>query len=164
MTALLDDLLATLTAEADHLRRLHPLLEEERAALLAFDARGVAKVTGEKEVVLSELKRLDAARLVCVRRLAAALGVPVETLTLSAVARLTGASERFQALGQALRADLVKVTAVNDRNRSLAEHSLHHVRALLDTIRASLQEAPTYGARGRQAESATARPVLNRTA
>jgi flagellar biosynthesis/type III secretory pathway chaperone len=164
MSALLDDLVATLKAEGDRLRRLHPLLEEERTALLSCDTKTVAALAGEKEQLMGELKRLDAARLVCVQRLATALGVPIETLTLSTLARLTGAPERLTAIGEALREDLVKVTAANDGNRMLVEHSLRHVRALLDTIRTSLRQTPTYGARGRQAETGTTRSVLDRTA
>jgi flagellar biosynthesis/type III secretory pathway chaperone len=164
MTALLDDLLSTLRAQAEQVRQLELLLAEERAALLAFDTRTVAQITAEKERRLGELKRLDAARLLCLRRLAGALGVAPEALTLSSVAALTGAGDRLEPLGRALRGDLNRLTTVNDGNRVLVEHSLRHVRALLETVRTCLQETPTYGAGGRHAEGPEARAVLNRTA
>jgi flagellar biosynthesis/type III secretory pathway chaperone len=160
----LDDLLAVLAAEGAELRRLLPLLEQERAALMRVDAPAVAALTGEKELALGELKRLEARRQGCLAQLATAYGVSVDSLTLSGLARLVASPERLEALRRTLRADLARLAAVNDGNRFLVEQSLRHVHGLLGAVKAALAETPTYGAGGRSAETASTRAVLDRTA
>lgn len=160
----LDDLLSVLAAEGDALRRLLPLLEHERGALLRVDTRAVADITGEKELVLAELGRLEARRQACLAQLADAFGVPAQSLTLSGLSRLVASPGRLEAFRTALRADLARLAAANDGNRFLVEQSLRHVRGLLGSVRKALAESPTYGAGGRSTDAPVPRAVLDRTA
>jgi flagellar biosynthesis/type III secretory pathway chaperone len=163
MRASLDELLAILAVQHEQLRFLLGLLEEERAALIRMDAPAVGEVAERKAGAIASMRRLEAERDACLRRLAAAHGLPDAALTLSALAQHLDAPARLIEAGQDLRTTLGRIEAMNDGNRVLADHALRHVRDLLDRVRGALTETPTYGRPG-QRSGEWARSVLEHTA
>jgi flagellar biosynthesis/type III secretory pathway chaperone len=163
MRPALDELLAVLHAEVDHLRRLVPLLQTEQAALLRADAREVGALAGDKERAASELKRLEVRRVASLGRLAAELGLGPERVTLSRLTTLLPASDALAQVRAQLRAELARLADLNARNRALIDQSLACLRGVLDRVRTALADVPTYGAAG-TAGPAVALPVIDRRA
>lgn len=159
----LDELVEVLEAERERLERLVPLLEEEHAAARRGDARAVGDVTARKEALAAEIRGLEGRRRRVMERLAASLGIPAQSLTLSALAARASAPRRLAALREDLQRELRRVAALSHRNRLLLEESVRCLGGLLDAVRSALSQAPTYGAGGRGVPAAAAH-VVDRTA
>jgi flagellar biosynthesis/type III secretory pathway chaperone len=165
VTAALDELGRVLRAEAAHLRKLLPLLERERQALLQGDASAVGDLAAEKAAIAQALAGLERVRRDVTARLAAALPVSAGAMPLPALlGALPEASPALRALVGELRGLLAGVAQANRRNGSLAERGLALFRGLLAELQATMAPPPTYAASGRSRPAGPAAAMLDRQA
>ncbi len=165
MRGLLDDLTALLAAEAEALRRLLPLLQEEERALLRAEAGAVGGLLDQIGALTRRLSALEHARRTLSGRLAVALGIDPETLTLSTLLRrFPHPPAGLAALREELRGLLESLLALNSRNGFLVEQSLGYLRGLLATLVSALAPAPTYAPSGRTDQSVPALQFFDRRA
>lgn len=162
-----DDLMAVLAAEAGECRRLLPLLEDQERALLRADARTALDLFKQQEPVALRLAQLEKGRRMLVGRLAAALGVDGEGLTLAKLlARVPDPPAGLTSLRAELRDLLDRLGALTRRNGFLVERSLWYVQRLLNHLVSSLAlgAPPTYAATGRAAHAVPALTFVDRRA
>lgn len=160
MTAALGDLVSVLGAQAECLRRLQGLLEEQEAALLAADAHAVLDLTERQATVTAELRAIERRRQAVVAGLAGALALPHGPLTLSALlAQIPRAPVELSRLRRELGDTIRRLVALVRRNAFLLERSIGYVGDLLRALVAvAAPPMTTYAASGRT-ERRTA-PVL----
>lgn len=153
----LDELIAVLVAEAQECRRLLPLLEDQERALLRADAAMLVALLGKQEPIARRIADLERGRQTLVSRLAGALALPDEALTVSKLITLfPEPSPRLARLREELQAVLTRLGRLNSRNGFLVERSLGYVERLFNQVMSAVAQAasPTYAATGR-----TGRPV-----
>ena len=147
----LQDLIALLSQEASEYRKLLDLLNAEESAVLQGKTETVQEITKQKETLALELRVLEEARATLMARLAVLFGVPVETLTLSALVEL-GPDEHAEAL-KALQGELSdlmgKLREANRRNGFLLERALAHIRGALSLMSTLVTQPPTYEPTGK---------------
>ena len=151
MTATVDELVGVLAAEAERLRRLLPLLEEQERALQGADAQAAMDLAERQARLAGELRALEQTRRAVVARLAAEVSLPPGQLTLSTlVGRLPRAPIDLTRLRGELQELGRRVTLLTQRNAFLLERSIGYVRGLLWAIvSVASPDTATYGASGR---------------
>lgn len=167
MPGVLEDLTATLAAEADELRALLPLLEAQHAALLRADAPAVLDLVRQQGTITRRLLRLDEGRRALVDRLGSELGLGGEPITLSRIVRLrSGPTRALAAVGAELKTLLGRLSSLNARNAFLVERSVGYLQQLVNQVVAALAviPAPTYAATGRAAAGTPAVRLVDRRA
>jgi flagellar biosynthesis/type III secretory pathway chaperone len=161
----LDDLGAILAAEAAECRDLLPLLEEEYRALVRADGAALLEVGAKREASIAHLGALERSRRAALGGVAAALGIPLSTVTLSRLLTLMpGPATGLVPLRNELRDLLERLRTLNSRNRYLAEHTLDCLRGLFSSLVAVLAPAPTYADSGRARQPAQELRLLDRQA
>jgi flagellar biosynthesis/type III secretory pathway chaperone len=157
VSELYEDLAGVLAAEADELRALVPLLDEQEAALTRADAGRVATVMFRQAPVLRRLLRLDQRRQALVGAIADALDVESRGLSLAALLeRMPSAPAALRALHAELRGLLETIDVRNRRNAFLIERAVGCIEGLVREVMAPAPEpAPVYVASGRPAGRAT---------
>ena len=165
MTSALDDLVGILGEQAQHLRRLLPLLERQERALLAADARAVLELTESQAFVTAELRVLEGKRRALAARLTAELGLPRETLTISALlAQIPSAPSELTRVRAELRDVGARVVTLTRRNAFVLERSIGYVSDLLRAVVDAAAPLPTYAASGLAERGTAALGVVDRQA
>jgi len=165
MTGPLDDLVATLAAEAGEYRRLLPLLEDERGALVGADPAALLELGTQREAAIGRLSALERDRRAAVGSLALALGVEPQAVTISRLLDLAPARAAALApLRDEIRDLLDGLLRLHGRNRFIAEHALGCLRGLFSNLVAVLAAPPTYAASGRTGEPVQELQLLDRRA
>jgi flagellar biosynthesis/type III secretory pathway chaperone len=165
MTGAVDELLDLLSEEAQELRHLLPVLEDQQRALLDGNAPRVADLARRQETFAEHLAGLESGRRRLVAQVAADLGVAPGLLTLSTLAdRLPDPPARLGALRNELRALLASLGALNRRNAFLLARSAEYLEGLLAHIVSVLSPSPTYGRQGHQGGAVPAVGLLDRRA
>jgi flagellar biosynthesis/type III secretory pathway chaperone len=152
VSELYEDLTGVLAAEADALRELVPLLDEQEVSLTRADAGRVAAVMFRQAPVLRRLLRLDQRRQALVGAIADALDVESRGLSLAALLqRMPSAPAALWALHAELRGLLEAIDVRNRRNAFLIERAVACIEGLVREVMAPAPEpAPVYVATGRQ--------------
>lgn len=166
-SVLLDELIAVLVAEAQECRGLLPLLEDQERALLRADAEALVTLLGQQDVIARRLAELERGRQKLAHRLADALDLGDEPLTVSKlIALFPGLAARLGRLREELQAVLTRLGRLNTRNRFLVERSLGYVERLFSQIMSAVVQAaaPTYAATGRTGRPVPALRFLDRSA
>jgi len=166
-SVLLDELIAVLVAEAQECRRLLPLLEDQERALLRADAATLAMLLAKQEPIAQRLADLERGRQKLAHRLAGALELGDEALTVSKLITLFPEPEhRLARLRAELQALLTRLGRLNSRNGFLVERSLGYLERLFNQIMSAMAQAaaPTYAATGRTGRSVPALRFLDRSA
>lgn len=165
MTGPLDDLVAALAAEAGEYRRLLPLLEDERAALVGADAATLLELGAQREAAIGRLSALERDRRAVVGSLALALGLEPQAVTISGLLDLAPARAAALApLRDEIRDLLGCLVRLHGRNRFIAEHALGCLRSLFSNLVAVLAAPPTYAESGRTGEPVQELRLLDRQA
>lgn len=163
----LDELIAVLVAEAQECRRLLPLLEDQERALLRADAGALVALLGNQDAIARRLAELERGRQKLVHRLAGALALGDEPLTVSKlIALFPGLAARLGRLREELQAVLTRLGRLNTRNGFLVERSLGYVERLFNQLMSAVAQAaaPTYAATGRTGRPVPALRFLDRSA
>ena len=166
MTGTLDDLAAVLAAQAQELRQLVPLLDEQQAALTQADSARVAAVMFRQDPILRRLLKLDQRRQAVAGALAAQAGLPGGRLSLSAhLGRLPHAPAALRTLQRELSDLLAAVDTRSRRNAFLLDRAVASVEGLLRAVRGPGPEpSPVYAESGQPAPRAAAPRLLDRSA
>jgi hypothetical protein len=166
-SVLLDEIIAVLAAEAEECRRLLPLLEDQERALLRADAAALVRLLGKQEPVAHRLIELELGRQELVRRLAGALGLGDEPLTVSRlIALFPEPRQRLARLRTELGGLLAQLGRLTARNGFLVERSIGYLERLFNQIlsAAAMATAPTNAATGRSGRAVPTRQLLDRSA
>lgn len=165
MTNLVEELATVLLAEAHQVQCLVPLLHAEERALLRADVAAIVELTGQKEILAHRLTELEKARRKLVARLAPALGVRPEGVTLSSLIKLSATpSPALVRLKGELRDLLATLQAANRRNGLLMERSLGLLRGLTAELVSVLAPPTTYAPTGRTGQGPPVVQLLDREA
>ena len=162
----LDDLTDVLSAQADELRTLVPLLDEQQNALTRADSAQVASVMFRQAPIMKRLLKLDQRRQALAIAIAAQAGLPTSRVSLSALlARLPAAPAALSTLQVELRQLLEGIAVRTRRNAFLLERAVSYVEGLVRIITAPAAEpAPVYVATGQPAARPAAPRLLDRNA
>ena len=165
MTGPLDELVAALAAEAGEYRRLLPLLEDERGALVGADAAALVELGSQRDAAIGRLSALERDRRAAVGRLALALGVEPQAVTISRLLDLApGRAAGLAPLRDEIRDLLSCLLRLHGRNRFIAEHALGCLRGLFSNLVAVLAAPPTYSESGHTGEPVQELRLLDRRA
>lgn len=130
------DLLRLLRREMSLYRDLLGLLRKEKEALLKHALLDLSETNRLKRPLIADLRRAEAERQDIVLRLAAALGLPAEAVTLSKV--IASLEERESAdlseCGATLASVLSLCQEIGRENAILLEHSFDLVGSLLSSF------------------------------
>ena len=159
-------LVEVLSAQADELRALVPLLDEQQAALTRADSAAVAAVLVRQDPILRRFHRLEDKRRALVASLAARIGVPANGIVLSAlVARIPDAPAVLATLRAELRSLLEAADVRNRRNAFLLSRLMASIEGLVRAVTAPAAElAPVYVASGRPARRGGGPRLVDRSA
>ena len=160
------DLTDVLTAQAEALRGLVPLLDAQQAALTRADTGAVASAVMEQGPILRRLMHLDRRRQALAVAVAARVGAGPGPLSLSMLlARLPSAPRAIPAVQQELKELLAAVDHRNRRNAILLQRAMACVDGLMRTLSgAGPEPAPVYVATGQPAAPRTTPRLLDRSA
>jgi flagellar biosynthesis/type III secretory pathway chaperone len=141
------------------------LSAREEAAIVAGDVGLLTSLVDEKEQLIEHLNALETERMTALLTLAAAVGTPLEALTLTTVAaRLPAApAASLTETGVQLRVRALALKEANERNalllrssRNLVDRWIHYLRTLLS--------GSLYTASGAAAPAGSGRRALDRSA
>ncbi len=137
-------LLALLAQEEAIYHEMAGLLEEEGAALTAMAPERVAELVARKETLALRIKALDESRRVLARRLATALGLAPDQVTITLLAELAEPTtgRQLAAAGAALRAVVERCRRLNEENGRAARLGMELVS---DTARWLVAQADPAG-------------------
>ena len=156
---------ATLDEEQTFYSSLLDLAGREETALVGGDVETLTEITDEKERLLELLATMETERATALTAIAAAAGVPAETLTLTAVAELI-ADDGDVALtesGMQLRVTALALRDANERNADLLRGSHELIDRWIQYLRAIVSGSLTYTAEGEPDDGDGAR-VIDRSA
>ena len=126
LTALEDALVGEFRAY----QSLVALTQDERQALLANNLAPLQEVLAQKEALLGNLERLEAARQAALAAWAGAAGVEVNTLAEVLPKVEAAASERLKRLRDGIMALTAELRDLSHGNRALADSALEGVAAV----------------------------------
>lgn len=131
-------------------RRLADLLLQEEQAIVAFSIQTFHRVREEKQIQIVRIQALDSKRKVFLKKLAAEIGIPAASLTLSKIAErmeppLAG---RIRHLSAEFKVVLDLVAERNRNNDNLIGYSLSLIRSSIDFLTHLIIPAPVYGRNG----------------
>ena len=151
MQDILNRLLTLLDTLEKVYRSLRDELENERATLIAANLAGFLVARDRKEALLNRLQELEDQRVRQSDQLAAALGLPPATVTVSHLARHLPPAEagRLKACGDRLTATLAQVGNLNGANRALIGASLGFVEGSLEVLQGLRHPTSIYHPNGR---------------
>ncbi|HZS11014.1 MAG TPA: flagellar protein FlgN [Nitrospirales bacterium] len=153
---MLGTLTPTTSAAAELLDLLHEeqtrfdtfltLLTRERDCLRSLSPSELETLTAAKLALLTEIQTLEQRRVRVVASLAAEWGVPVDTLTLQAIAKRMGgpAGEDCRRRQQQLNATLDAIREASAVNGSVISKSLAFLDQALSLVRSRPAAAPIY--------------------
>lgn len=153
-----EDLSSLLREEAHQFRRLLGLLGDEQNALRIADGAGVLTSLRAQQDTLSRIRALEGRRESLVAALAVPLGLDPRGLTMSRLLQAwPEAAGTLAAVRAELRALLMEIRRVNERNAVLVSRGLGYVDRLIAHLTSALapERAPAYGALGRPASAST---------
>jgi flagellar biosynthesis/type III secretory pathway chaperone len=162
----LQDLTDVLTAQAEALRDLVPLLDAQQAALTRADTGAVASAVMEQAPILRRLMHLDRRRQTIAVAVAATVGAGPGPLSLSKLlARLPSPPRAITAVQRELKELLAAVDQRNRRNAFLLQRAMACIDGLMQTLSGPvLEPAPVYVATGQPAAPRTTARLLDRNA
>jgi flagellar biosynthesis/type III secretory pathway chaperone len=161
-----DELTQVLSAQAEELRRLVPLLDEQQRALTRADSAQVASLMFRQAPIMKRLLQLDQRRQALAIALAARAGLSTHRVSLSALlARLPAAPAVLATLQVELRQLVDGIAVRTRRNAFLLERAVAYIEGLVRIVMAPVTEpAPVYAATGQPAGRQTRPRVLDRNA
>ena len=126
--------------------RLLDIVEKENQALIKADLNKISIIHATKEKLVSEVQDLDAQWPQWVSRIAQALNVEKENISLLELAPHAPALQRqeIEELHSVLQKLVHPIVEWNQKNEALAQSALSHVAGAMDSITSSLNENPTY--------------------
>ena len=162
----LDDLTEVLSAQADELRTLVPLLDEQQHALTRADSAQVASVMFRQAPIMKRLLKLDQRRQALAMAVAAQAGLTTTRVTLSALLARVPAPPAVLATLQVEIRQLLEAIAVRTRRNSyLLERAVACIEGLVRVVTAPTAEpAPVYVATGQPATRQAGPRLLDRNA
>jgi flagellar biosynthesis/type III secretory pathway chaperone len=112
------------------------LLDEEREAMLRMRVDQVMRLTSRKETFVLRVKALDESRKMLARRLAAALGMPSDQVTVTRLcdSAPAGVAKRLAAAGAQLRHAVGACKAKNDANGQTAACGMKVIAGAMDHL------------------------------
>ena len=155
-----------LSAQADELRALIPLLDEQEAALTRADSAAVADVLLRQDPILRRFHRLEQRREAAATRLAADVGVPTSGVSMSALlARLPRVPAVLTTVRAELRELLHTVDVRNRRNAFLLKRAADFVDGLMRVmLGAAAEPAPAYVRTGQPGRRRGGSSLVDRSA
>lgn len=153
-----DALGVVMTSQQDILRAMRVLAEQQQQAIVANDVEALTDVVERQQQLVEHLDALETERMTALVAIAAATGLPADTLNVTAIAA-TLPVDRAAALtrqGHDLRAEAVALQQLQDvnerlleRSRALVDRWLHYLRSVLSgsIYTASGEHPGTPGAR-----------------
>ena len=162
----LDELTRVLTEQAEELRRLVPLLDEQQGALTRADSAQVASVMFRQAPIMKRLLQLDQRRQALAITLAARAGLSTHRVSLSALlARLPAPPAVLLTLQVELRQLVDGIAVRTRRNAFLLDRAVAYIEGLVRIVMAPATEpAPVYAATGQPAGRQAGPRLLDRNA
>ena len=156
-------LISVLTAREQAMREMLRLLDEERAAIIAFDTERLQQAVERKVRLAAEMEELDGTCRELLAREGAQRGI-AGVVTLSPLIPKTPASEQgeLRNLKAQLTALATEVRRMIDHNRALLESSLSAVGRSLTFFQNRFKVAETYGHSGHMVERTANVTMLRR--
>jgi len=154
----IQDLISVLHAQCDTYTQMYDVVRSRFMALAAVDFDTLTELVGREQPMIAHLRRLESARTMLLRPLAARLGLVAERLTVTEVCKhvspeeskaLAGARDRLVAVAD-------RVQQANEQNRILLEGCLDSVNDLAQSLLQAIEMNPQYGALGGAANQAGA--------
>ncbi len=142
----LSDLSDLLGEELDLYRSLLSLLQKERRTVVDCSIEDLIQINKKKENLVLKMRILEQSRQALLEKIAEAIGIPPEALTLSVLEeRLEEPlANQLSTLRSKLRAILQSIREANEENRVFLQHSVDFVKGSLDLIRHLTLTSPTY--------------------
>ena len=146
----IQDLISVLNAQSDTYTQMYEVVRSRFLALAAVDFDTLTELVGREQPMIAHLRRLESARTMLLRPLAARLGLGAERLTVTELCKhvspeeskaLAGARDRLVAVAD-------RVQQANEQNRVLLEGCLDSVNDLAQSLLQVIEMNPQYGALG----------------
>ncbi|MFW5825597.1 MAG: flagella synthesis protein FlgN [Marinobacter sp.] len=141
----IDNLQALLNADLEQLRQLRALLEKENTLLAKADVRAIEPLTGEKDVLLGEIRERARRKV----HLLVEMGFRPDQGHPSRFIRAAGLTELYQSWESA-QAALAECHTLNQKNSRIVSHLQTRLSRLTDIFRGSSGQQKLYGASGQQ--------------
>lgn len=150
MDRLIESFIETLRQTGAMYNRLLAAIEREKKAALASDIEQLTAAGTEKQTVLAQLFELDCKRTQHLHRLARALELPVDGVTLSDLAAAVDAPYKRQLddIHAQMKRVMEQVQRSNEECRMLIRHCLRLVQNALGFFQHWMESASVYGASG----------------
>lgn len=141
MASLMEELIHTLSRERDIYQSLIPVSERKTTALVQDNLKDLQEVTQKEQDLLDEVYALDNKREKIIANMGVVLNKDPKELDLTTLARLMAKRpEEKQVISQlhdSLREVMMRLVAVNERNKELIENSLEMIEFNMNYIQST---------------------------
>lgn len=137
MVALVSELTAILSEQAELYEQALALTNEEHDALRGRDPNLVIELVRRKETLLLQIKTLDESRRLILSRIAAAWQIPSSTLTITAIEKQIGAVPEAAALvnvRERLAGCVEKLHKANEINTRICQNGIEIMRRIVHGV------------------------------
>jgi len=136
MRQILSDLCNLLLEQKDVLEKMLKLSEEERQVIIAGESGKLEDIVRQEVRELSKLGKIEKARTALHKTIAAEFGMPVQDITVSAIAEQSEPDERdtIVQLQKELTELIEKHTALNAENRELIKAHIEYTDMMLELM------------------------------
>lgn len=164
------DIYQTLQKLIGYHRQLREAVLAEREALVAADLKAIQDTTAQKQGLIEEIRRAEAARVRSTQELARIWAKDPAELTLGNLILLVQGkdlklSEQLRSSLNAITVLINHITEQNDSNRSLVERSLEHVHEMKKNILSeTVPKSTTYTQQGQKSPGMQGARILSKEA
>lgn len=146
----IQDLISVLNAQSDTYTQMYEVVRSRFLALAAVDFDTLTDLVGREQPMIAHLRRLESARTMLLRPLAARLGLIADRLTVTELCKHVSLEESkaLAAARDRLVAVADRVQQANEQNRVLLEGCLDSVNDLAQSLLQAIEMNPQYGALG----------------
>ena len=140
MASLINDLTEILQELDEVYSGLLALGAEKKENIIKDDLENLKRINLEESSLLGRGQRIDRKRIALVHDIAYVLAVPVENLTMTALAEKIkgqGEHEPFVVVNKKLKATLEELEKMNHVNRALIEHAIDYVDYTFNAIQST---------------------------
>lgn len=141
MASLMEELIATLTAEKEVYEKLLPVSQRKKRTLIEDDLQGLQEVTDQEQELMDRLAALEHKRTEVIQNMGIVLNRDPESLDLVTIGNiLTNRPEekkQIAALHDGLREVANRLVAINEQNKALIEQSLELIEFNMNFIQST---------------------------
>lgn len=141
-----NNLINILKRETNHYKKLFSLLKKEQDAIVKGEINSIVEAIKQKETITLELRIMEEARLALISKISNSLRISTDNLTIGKIIEVseTEQSENLKKIKEELCRMLDMIQKINQKNAVLLEHSIEHIKGMMNLFSKVISTNKTY--------------------